>query len=74
MRLISEIKNVANDVVPTIHIHSQLVAKRHLDLLTSHKFLIIVCFSMSYTSVIEHVVTEGYFTKHANITTTYKDN
>jgi hypothetical protein len=56
-----------------IRIRSLLVTKQHLDLTTSHKFLILVCFSMSYTSLIEQV-TEDYFTKHTNITTTYKDN
>ncbi len=36
--LISEmIKNVANDIVPTICIFSLLVSKQHLDLTTSHK-------------------------------------
>ncbi len=39
--LISEIKNVANDVVPMICIFSLLVYKRHLDPLTSHKSPII---------------------------------
>jgi hypothetical protein len=38
VRLISEmIKNVANDVVPTICIFSMLVSKRHLDPTTSRK-------------------------------------
>ncbi len=42
MGLISEmIKNVASDVVPTIHIFSLLIYKRHLDLMTSHKPLIV---------------------------------
>ncbi len=31
------IKNVANDVVPTICISSLLVYKQHLDLMTSHR-------------------------------------
>ncbi len=45
VRLISErIKNVANDVVPTICIFSLLIYKQHLDLMTSHKSLItIIC-------------------------------
>jgi hypothetical protein len=38
MQLISEIKNVANDVVPTIRICSLLIYKRHLDPMTSRKF------------------------------------
>ncbi len=41
VRLISEmIKNVANDVVPTICIFSLLIYKQHLDLMTSCKLLI----------------------------------
>jgi hypothetical protein len=42
VRLISEIKNVANDVIPMIHIRSLLVYKQHLDPMTSRKFLIIL--------------------------------
>ncbi len=34
------IKNVANDVVPTICIFSLLIYRRHLDLMTSRKLLI----------------------------------
>jgi hypothetical protein len=38
VRLIYEmIKNVTNDVVPTISIFSLLASKRHLDLMTSCK-------------------------------------
>ncbi len=46
MQLISKIKNAANDVVPTIRIHSLLVYKLHLDLMTSCKFLIIMTHSL----------------------------
>ncbi len=38
MQLNSEIKSVANDVVPTIHIHSLLVNKQHLELTISREF------------------------------------
>ena len=41
MWLISEIKNVANDVVPMIRVRSLLVYKQHLDLTTSRKFLLL---------------------------------
>jgi hypothetical protein len=48
VRLISEvIKNVANDVVPTICSFSLLLYKRHLDPMTSRKLLIIAMLSLS---------------------------
>ncbi len=40
MQLNSKIKNVANDVVHTIPIHSLLVNKQHLELTISREFLI----------------------------------
>ncbi len=46
--LISEMKNVANDVAPTIHICSSVVSKPHLDLTTSHKFPIISQNTLAY--------------------------
>ncbi len=48
VRLISEvIKNVANEVVPTICSFSLLLYKQHLDPMTSHKLLIIAMLSLS---------------------------
>ncbi len=51
MQLISEIKNVANDVVPTDHICSLLVYKRQLDLTTSRKFSILSCPTCQISSI-----------------------
>jgi hypothetical protein len=66
VRLISEmIKNVANDVIPTICMFSLLIYKRHSDLKTSDKFHIEVSKVVGYCPYVLA------FLDSANVLTTF---